>query len=120
MSSLTEQAATLAENAKDYIETRVDLVKLEVAEKVSLFAGNVAAILVIAVLVLCFIAFAGVGLALLIGNWVGHMWAGFVIVSLAYGLKAILLWKMRERLVRIPVMNHLLKLFFHEDQTGKE
>lgn len=120
MSTLTEHAAELVDNVKAYVETKASLVKLEAAEKVSVLASNIAATLVIAVLVLCFVAFAGVGLALLLGVWMGKMWAGFLAVALAYALKAMLIWKLRERLIRIPVMNHLLKTFFHEDKTGQE
>lgn len=120
MDSITGNIAALAEDVKAYVETRADLLKLEVAEKASVLVSNATAVLLIGVLLLCFVAFAGVGLALLVGIWTGKLWAGFLIVSVAYALKALFIWKLRNRWIRIPVMNHFLKTFFNEDKTGKE
>lgn len=118
MSSLTENISSFIKDVKAYVETRIDLAKLEAAEKFSALISNATAILVIAALALCFVAFAGIGLSLLIGAWTGKLWLGFLVVSLVYMLKAVIVWKLRERLIRIPVMNHLLKTFFNDDTAS--
>ena len=118
--TLTEDAGALLNDVKEYAATSVALVKLDAAEKISVVTANTAAVALIAVLLLCFVAFAGVGLAILTGTWMHRIWAGFLAVSGLYGLTALLIWKLRERWIRIPVMNHLLKTFLDENKTGTE
>ncbi|MES2330687.1 MAG: phage holin family protein [Bacteroidota bacterium] len=115
MEKAIEKAEALAENLKAYVNTRIDAVKLEVAEKLSALLGNIVAGLIVGVIFLCFIAFAGVGLSIVLGEWIGEMWAGFLIVAILYFLKAVIIWKARNRIIRIPIMNSLIKQLFKDD-----
>lgn len=115
MEKAIEKAEALAENLKAYVNARIEAVKLEVAEKVSVLLSSIIAGLIVGVILLCFIAFAGVGFAIIIGEWIGNTWTGFLIVAALYFLKAVFIWKSRNRIIRIPIMNKLIKQLFKDD-----
>lgn len=82
----------LADSVKEYVNTRVESAKLTLAEKSSAMIANLAAGMVVAVVFLFFIIFAGIALALVLGEWTGQNWAGFLIVAGLYLLIAIIVW----------------------------
>jgi uncharacterized RDD family membrane protein YckC len=105
----------LADNVKEYINTRIESVKLTAAEKSSAVIANVIAGLIVAVVVLLFIIFLGTALAFGLGEWIGKTWAGFLIVACLYLLIGIVVWAARNRIIRMPIMNALIKQLFGND-----
>ncbi|MGB5007361.1 MAG: phage holin family protein [Ferruginibacter sp.] len=105
----------LADSVKEYVNTRIESTKLTVAEKSSAIIANLAAGMVVAIVFLFFIIFAGIALALVLGEWIGVNWAGFLIVAGIYLLIAIIVWFARGRLIRLPVMNAMIKQLFGND-----
>lgn len=109
MDNLFDTAGELADNVKEYINNRVTAIKIEVAEKASKFIAAVIAGSLIAVFLLLFLMFLGYSVANALSDWTATSWAGPLIVSVLYFLLAILLWRGKERLIRIPVMNSILQ-----------
>lgn len=105
----------LTDSVKEYVNTRVESVKLSVAEKSSALVANLVAGMLVAAVFLFFLIFAGIALALVLGEWTGKMWAGFLIVAGIYLLFGIIVWIAREKIIRLPVMNALIKQFFSTD-----
>jgi hypothetical protein len=105
----------MAETVKEYVNTRIESVKLNAAEKSSAVIANVAAGLVVAAVFFFFIVFAGIALAFGLGEWIGKTWAGFLIVAGLYLLLGILVWAARGKIIRLPVMNALIKQLFRDD-----
>lgn len=109
------KAEELADSIKEYVNAGIDSVKLNVAEKTSMLIANVLAAMVVAAVFLFFIIFAGIALAFGLGEWIGATWAGFLIVAGLYLLLAIVVWAARERIIRLPIMNALIKQLFSND-----
>lgn len=105
----------LTDSVKEYVNTRIASVKLSVAEKSSALVANLVAGMLVAAVFLFFLIFAGIALALVLGEWTGKMWAGFLIVAGIYLLIGIIVWIAREKIIRLPVMNALIKQFFSTD-----
>ncbi|MEP7254674.1 MAG: phage holin family protein [Ferruginibacter sp.] len=105
----------LADTIKSYVNTRIESAKLTVAEKSSVIIANVAAGIVVAVVFFFFTIFAGIALSFGLGEWIGKTWAGFLIVAFLYLLTGIVIWKARGRIIRLPVMNALIKQLFSND-----
>lgn len=101
---------------KEYVNARIDLLKLEAAEKSSGLIASLLARAIVAVVFLCFFIFAGIGLSLLAGEYTGKIWAGYLIVAFAYLLLAIVAWAGRSWILRIPIMNALIKEIFKSDE----
>ncbi len=109
------KAEELADTIKEYVNTRIESVKLNVAEKSSVVIANVLAGMVLAVVFLFFIIFASTALAFGLGEWIGRTWAGFLIVGCLYLLAGIVVWYAREKIIRMPIMNALIKQLFRND-----
>ena len=113
----TEQ---LAEDIKELVNVKLDSVKLTVAEKSSKVASNIISATIAALAVILFIIFFSVALAYFLGEVLNNTWAGFLIVSGIYMLSAILIRLIKEKLIRIPIMNSILSQLSKEDEDDEE
>ena len=114
------KAEEMVNTVKDYIHTRVETVKLGVAEKTSKIIANMVAGIAVAFLFFLCMIFAGIALSVALGEWTGKPWAGFLLVAVLYLLIAVTAWAARGKLIRLPVMNALLQQFFHDDEEDKK
>lgn len=116
MEKVFASAEELADTIKEYVNIRIEEVKLNAAEKSSLVIANVAAGLVVAFVFLFFLVLASIALSIGIGEWIGKMWAGFLIVSGLYLLTGIIVWSARGKLIRLPIMNALIQQLSGNDE----
>jgi len=105
----------LTDTIKEYADTRIESAKLDVAEKLSSILANLLAGILITTVFLFALIFAGIALGFVLGAWMGKMWAGFLVVSGLYLLIGIVVWTAREKIIRLPVMNALIKQLFSND-----
>jgi Putative Actinobacterial Holin-X, holin superfamily III len=105
----------LADTVKDYVNTRIEAVKLNAAEKTSAVIANVLAGLVVVTFFMLFFLFGSIALAFGLGEWIGKTWAGFLIVAGLYLLIGIVVWTARVKIIQLPVMNALIKQLFGEE-----
>ena len=110
----------LALHIKAYIQTEIELIKLLFADKLSKILSNFLAIMLLIWLLLIGILFASLSLAFLIGERLGKMSTGFIIVSLIYLLLAVVIWYLRERIIRIPILNGILSQLFDSQKKSNE
>jgi predicted membrane-bound spermidine synthase len=110
----------LALHIKAYIQTEIELIKLLLAEKLSKILSNFLAIMVLIWLLLIGILFASLSLAFLIGEKLGKMSTGFIIVSFIYLLLAVITWYLREKVIRIPILNGILRQLFDNENKSEE
>jgi len=105
----SEHLKSLSEEAKIYLENRVELLRLEAMDQTSNLFANITAYLVLgSILLLFFISFG-----FFVGSWLGELlqsqWAGFAIVSGFYLVSTlVLIGKFKEWLSR-PIQNFLIR-----------
>jgi len=105
------KAEELASQLKAYVNTEIELAKLMAAEKLSkVFSNLVAEIFASFVFLLCLL-FASFTVAYLVGECAGAIWIGFLAVTLFYLLLGIIAWFTREKLIRVSIMNAILRQF---------
>ena len=109
MESVPNHFETLLSKAGDYAETRAKLLKLKVADHASDTVSDAASALVITVFAVFFLLTFSVGLALLIGDWLGKSYYGFFIVAGIYAIAGIIFRANKDRLVKTPVTNFILR-----------
>lgn len=109
------RAEELAGTVKDYVNTRIELVKLNTVEKSSGIIATVIAGLIVAAVFLFFLVFISIALAFGLGEWIGKPWAGFLIVAFLYLVIGIIVWVSRVRIIQLPIMNALIKQFFSNE-----
>jgi uncharacterized membrane protein YcjF (UPF0283 family) len=105
----------LAATIKTYINNRIESAKLTVAEKSSAMIAAIMARVIMVMGLFFFLLFAGVALSLMLGNWMGNDWLGFLAVAVTYLLIGAIVWLARGRLIRRPVMSKMIQQLFDED-----
>jgi hypothetical protein len=108
--SAIEKMEDLVSFIKDYMQTRIELFKLKTASVVSKLISTAASFLIFSFFILLFIIFFGIAASLFIGEKTGSMPLGFLITGGAFFLLGLIVWLGRERWIRIPLMNALIRL----------
>jgi len=111
----------LKKDVLEYIEVKLDLIRLHTAENLSRIFSNVASIAVIGYLlffIILFISFAG---GYYIGSLLDSNELGFLCVAGFYALLLILFLAFRKQIVERPVIKAIVRLFFpkFEDDEKK-
>ncbi|MBL7722316.1 MAG: phage holin family protein [Chitinophagaceae bacterium] len=120
MSDEFNKIESLLGQAKEYVNTRIAQFKLSVAEKVSKIMATVIAGLAAALVFFLFLVFAGIAAAIALGQWTGSMWLGFLIVAIIYLFLSFILWKGKDRLLALPIMNAIIGHLFDEEEEKDE
>jgi membrane protein insertase Oxa1/YidC/SpoIIIJ len=94
---------------KDYADTRLDLFKLKSINKVSGFLSMLIVSVILLVLLSLVLVCITIGLALLIGLWLGSTYWGFFIMGILYIIIGLVLYSSRNRLLKTPVANKMVK-----------
>ena len=89
---------SLLSNLTGYLETRVELLKMEVKEDLAKALAKAVSYFLIGFISALFLTFISVALALLLGQRLGNF-AGFSIVAGIYLVTALILWLSREKLI---------------------
>lgn len=113
---------SVVQHAKEFVEASVKLAKLKAADKTSEAITNTAAYTAAAIFGLFALLFGSITGALALGNWLGGNVWGFLIVTVFYAMLATVAIVFKEKLIKIPVLNMLLKKAFKEkkDKEGKD
>jgi len=115
-----QKAEDLTASAKEYLETRVDELKIGFLEKTSTIISNVLAGILIAVIFSFFIILGSVGLAFWLGIQFGEVWLGFLAVAGFYLVFGTIVWLAKGSIIRRPVMNALIRQLFKNDEDDDQ
>ena len=103
----------LFERAKNYVDTRFQLIKLQALDKTADIISSLISKLFVVICLAFFSFFLSVGIALWIGDLLGKSYYGFFIVSGFYLLIALLFVFLRKPLLKTPVNDILIKEFLN-------
>ena len=110
----------LLERGQAYIKTSVQLFKFKTTDKVAEILSNLTSGLIILILVTLLFINLNIGIALLIGDLLGKIWMGFLILSGFYCLVGILIYIFRNSWIKKPVSNSVIKLLLKEEETDED
>jgi uncharacterized membrane protein YqjE len=102
----------------NYLNHKASLLKIELAEKISKLLSSLIAISLIAICMLFVLVFISIALSIFIGNKIGEIYIGFLIVSFIHLIFGICIWTMRVRWIQIPMMNFILKKLFNDSERN--
>ena len=94
---------------KDYSQTTLELYKLKGISKVSGIISRAITSLLLLVLLFLVMICLTVGLSLLIGEWLGHAYWGFFIMTAIYIITGLILFAGRNKYMKEPISNKLIK-----------
>lgn len=109
MENENTQAEDLFYKLKEYGDTHLALFKLKAVNKISGILSTLIVLMILVTLIfLVFICFT-IGLALLIGAWLGKAYYGFFIIGGIYIIIGLILYSGRDRYFKNPVSNKIIK-----------
>lgn len=109
MESKPTNVEELFQKLKEYADVRLELFKLKSINKASGFMSSVITIVILIILFSAVILCVTIGAALLIGKWIGNSYSGFFIVGGIYLIAGLVIYSMRNKLIKIKVSNKLIK-----------
>lgn len=98
---------------KDYIEKRIELIKLNAAEKTLKVVGVSIPVLILFILMIFFLILLNIGLGLFIGNALHNSAYGFLLLAAFYLFMMILVFLFRNNIKNLFI-NKAIKTFFNE------
>lgn len=102
----------LIQDAESYLKTRQELSTLIAAEKAASVSGGLFAAIVVFILFFFVFVFSSIALAYALSQYFGPPWSGFLTVAGLYLVLGILLHANRERWLKKPVMDSMIRNFF--------
>lgn len=115
MENNTTTIEKLIEKAEIYSKTTLELFKYETVYKSADIFSSLAVKVAITLVVVMFLLFINIGLALFLGSYLGEMYYGFVIVGVAYLLISILLFIFKDEWIKNPVSNFFIRKMNNHD-----
>ena len=109
------QVEALFKDLKDYVSLRLQITQLKYSSKTSLVTSSVLTYMLISMVVFFFVLVLTIGIALWIGNLLGEWYLGFLIMAGIYLLIGLVIFTFRNRWIRIPLNNLIIKEIFDED-----
>ena len=98
----------LIEKAETYSKTSLALCKYEAVYKFADIFSNLSVKLAISIVVILFILFMNIGLALFIGDYLDANYMGFFVIGFGYFFLSILLYIFRKSWIITPVSNFII------------
>jgi len=109
------QVEALFKEFKDYVSLRLQITQLKYSSKTSLVTSSVLTYMLISMIVFFFVLVLTIGIALWMGNLLGEWYLGFLIMAGIYLLIGLVIFTFRNRWIRIPLNNLIIKEIFDED-----
>ena len=113
-------AETLVDHLKEYVNTRLAQLKLSFAEKTSKVVAIMTAAVMLALVFFLFLVLISIAAAIAIGQWLESFWFGFVVVGGIVLIVGLILWMSKDWLIRKPIMTALIKAMFDKEKDEKD
>jgi len=99
-------------NARGYMDAKQELIKLQAIKKMSgIISGIISFCIIIPFFFLAFL-FVSFTLAQLFSEWLGHQYAGYLLVTGIYTVAGLLLYRFRKSWLFRPIRNKIIKQIF--------
>ncbi|MBZ9650911.1 hypothetical protein [Psychroflexus montanilacus] len=108
----------LFDKAKIFAETNLNLLTLNVIDKVAEVLSSFASRIFIAFAVTMLTLFLNVAISLYVGEQLDHYYLGFLIVSVFYLIVAIVLFAFRKNLIETPIANLIISKLLLSKKSG--
>ena len=109
MENQSTPVESLIDRVKSYVETRIDLLRLKAIDKSSSFLSLLLSMIVVILISFMAITMFSIGIAILLGDLLGKSFYGFFIVAVFYIITGLVLYFMREKWLKSPIANSMIK-----------
>ena len=113
--SRTSSFESLFKKTGEYVETRIDLMKLQAVNKTSEVTSSLVSNIIIVMLGMMTIMLLNIGIAFYLGEVLGGIHYGFFIVGGFYLLLATVLYVFRKDWLKTPVQDKMISKMLHSN-----
>lgn len=117
---MLEEIDNIKKELKEYIELRIDLIRLHTAENISRLISKTVTILILGYLLMFILLFLSLATGFFIAEKLESNALGFLCVTGFYFLMLVIFLFLRKQIVERPVIKAIVKLFFpkfDDDET---
>jgi len=118
--TLSSQFKKLFDQIKLYLDLRIGLLKLNVAEYLIKFFSTLVMWMVVFLFLFFVLVFGSFAFAYWFGNIIGEMWLGFIIIAGFYLVLALIIYWMRKSLIVKPFTNLILSQMELDDPNDEK
>jgi hypothetical protein len=94
---------------KEYADVRLDLFKLKTINKVSVFFSTITVVVVLLVILFLVVLCLTIGIAFLLGSWLGQIYYGFLLMGGVYLIIGLILYSGRNKFLKTSISDKLIK-----------
>lgn len=109
MEAHTNSVEALFEKTTDYLETRIELTKLQTVHKITDVVSSLVSRLIIMIIIVLMVVVLNTGIAIWLGEILGKMYYGFFCLAGFYLLLVIVLAAGRRSWLKKPLSNKLVR-----------
>ena len=106
--SISGNIEDLLHDTGKYIEGKTELWKLKAVDKLSENASSVASCVIFLFIISIMLMSLNVGLAIMIGKWMGEIYYGFFVMAGFYALVGLIIYASRDRIIKTPLYNSII------------
>ncbi len=110
--SITRELDELKKELEEYLQIRVDLVKLHIAGELSRFFSSFMTKTILLYLFFFVFMFFSLAGALLLGKWFESYVLGFIIMGSVFFVAAGIFWLLRKQLIERHVVQRFIEFLF--------
>lgn len=107
-----EKFEELTKSLKSYIQTNIELIKLEASDRTSIIGSSFISIILISFTVILFLLFISIGLGFYLSNCFNDSYTGFILIAFFYLIMSLLLILFRKKLIENPMRNKIIRIIF--------
>lgn len=116
---LEKNFARLNDSVKDYLQTKVDLMKVSLLSKLTKLTAVMVYIWVIATFAILILIFAAAGFVVWYGETYHNFSEGFLLAGSFMILILVLFIIFRRRIVATPILRHYSEIIFEEENESE-
>lgn len=116
MSEFAKPIEDLGKNASEYVDARIDDLKLRTVKGLSMTLGRLLYMLLVLFIVSVILTALAIGGVMWIGELIGSYAAGAMIVAGVFAILLAVVILLRKRLFRDTFVPMLIRIFFDEDK----
>ena len=105
----TNVMQSLFDRTGEYLETRMDLVKLKAVKKSSEVVSSIASQAILAVIFFFFFIVLNIGIGLWLGDLMNKNYYGFFTLAAFYLIAGLIIYVVKDKLIKTPVANAIIK-----------
>lgn len=109
MENKPEGLEDLFQKMKEYAEVQVNLLRLKGARKLASSLSSIVSSVILVVISGAILFCFTIGISLLVGDWLGKTYYGFFIVGGIYVIAGIIIYRMRNKLIKRKVTDKLIR-----------